>query len=147
MSRIRGLKTFLLVGIFVLAVPFYVFAEEIDNGSVEGLDTGIVELYGVGEWDYKGQENIIFQYTKETITKGYYATDGGNFKMDITSNSLKSNAVTAEIYINGNYGGTKGVAYGNGKGTIQFSNIPKGARVWFHITVANYDAINFKFYD
>lgn len=138
MSKLSGFKTFLLVFVFTLAIPFYTFAEELDS---------VVEPYGAGQWDYKGQENITFAYTKETITKNYYATDGGNFKIDITSNSLKSNTVTAEIYINGNYSSTKGTTYSNSKGTIQFSNIPKGAKVWFHIIVAKNDAINFKFYD
>lgn len=139
MCRLCGVKTLLLVCLFLLAVPFYAFAEEFD-GSV-------VEPYGAGEWDYKGQETVIFSYTKGTITDEYYATDGGNFKIDIKSYDLNSNSVSATIYINDSNGGTKGVAYSDGNGTIEFSNIPKGAKVWFYISVSNYDTINFKFYD
>lgn len=80
------------------------------------------------------------------MTNEYYATDGGNFKIDITSN-LNFNTVYATIYINGNSGGTKGIQYSDGNATIQFSSIPIGAQVWFHISVANYDSFNFKFYD
>lgn len=133
MKKLYNFRMFLFVLILALIVPSSTFASE--------------SVMGPGEWDYKGQETIIFQYSKATSTKNYYATDGGNFKIDITSYDLNSNSVSASIYINGNYGGTKGVGYSNGNGTIQFSSIPKGAKLWFYISVANYDTINFKFYD
>lgn len=139
MGKLCAFKTILLVCVFALAVPLYAFADEYDGD--------VMEPYGVGEWDYKGEENIGFIFYKSASTYNYYATDGGNFKIDITSSILKSNFVTATIYINGKQGATKGVGYTDGDGTIQFSSIPKGAKVWFYITVTDEDTINFKFYD
>jgi len=131
---------FVVISLFVFSTPYH--------ASAKDFESNIVKPYGAGEWDYKGEEIIGFQYLKETVTNDYYATDGGNFKIDITSIGSPSmaNALSAEIYINGNYGGQKSIGY-SGKGTIQFSNIPKGAKVWFHITINKSDTIRFKFYD
>lgn len=141
MWKINSLKTFLLVCVFTLSVPLFAFAEEAEEPD------NVVVPYGPGEWDYMGQENVAFAYTKETITDNYYAVDGGNFKIDITSTLYPSNVVSAEIYVNGNFGGTQYAVVNNGKGTLEFSGLPVGARLWFHIRVVDYDTLNFKFYD
>lgn len=139
MGKLYKFKVFLLVCLFTLAVPLCAFAEESKSNVVEPL--------GAGTWDYKGEETISFAYLKYGFTGNYYATDGGNFKIDVTSYSLQSNTVNATIFINGNARDEKTLKYVNGKGTIEFSNIPKGAKVYFYITVVNYDSLNFKFFD
>ena len=132
-------KMFLLVCIFTLAIPLFVSAEE--------TNSDVVVPYGLGVWDYLGQENIAFAYTKQTISKTYIATDGANFKIDITSTLYPSSTVSASITINGQFSGTGITTLNNYKGTIQFSGVPAGAQVQFFITVSSYDTINFKFYD
>ena len=69
------------------------------------------------------------------------------FKIDITSTLYPDNFVSAEIYINGKSGGTKYGEVSNGKGTIEFSGLPVGARLWFDISVIAYDTLTFKYYD
>lgn len=139
MKKLYRFKILLFAFVFTLAVPLYAFAE--------GVDFNDVQPYGAGVWDYKGEENITFAYIKQHITKKYYATDGGNFKIDVTSSLESSNTVSAIIYINGKEGPQNSTTYSNSKGTIEFNNLPKGAEVWFYISVAKYDGINFKFYD
>ena len=74
MSKINRLKTFLLVCVFTLSVPLFAFAEEFASND----DSEIVP-YEVGQWDLMGTEVVTFAYTKETMSKTYYAVDEGNF--------------------------------------------------------------------
>lgn len=138
MVKMNKLKTFLLVCVFTLAIPFYAFAEETDS---------VVVTYGAGEWEYLGQENVTFAYIKETLTDTYTATDGGNFKIDITTSLYPSNTVSAVAYVNGDYWASDITGINNHKGTLEFSGLPKGAEIWFYIDVASNDTMNFKFYD
>ncbi|MDC3417656.1 hypothetical protein [Aquibacillus salsiterrae] len=121
-------KTTLLIALlFTLVSPLNVFA-------------------GSGEWDYKGEQNISFIYVKDTFTDEYVATDGGNFKLDITSYETTSNSFSATIYIDGEPRNSKAITY-YGTGTIEFSNIPAGSVVDFYIGVEKYDSIKIEFYD
>ena len=126
-------KMFIFVLLLALIAPSSVFANESRD----------VEIYGPGEWDFKGQENVNFAIIKETVSDSFIATDGGNFKIDLTSSFDSSNYVQATIYINGNQGVTKGTQVSNYKGTIEFSGIPTGASVFFYIEVAKSDTFNF----
>ena len=126
-------KMFIFVLLLALIAPSSVFANESRD----------VEIYGPGEWDLKGQKNVNFAFIKRTVSDSFIATDGGNFKIDLTSSLYSSNNyVQATIYINGNEGVTKGTPVSNYKGTIEFSGIPKGASVFFYIEVANSDTFN-----
>ena len=138
MGKLYAFKTFLLVCMFTLVVPLGAFAEEFDGD--------VVEPYGAGEWDYLGEENRAVINAKTFTTDNYYATDGGNFKIDVTSSIATSNVLTVTIFINDQQGTTKMRAY-NGSTSLEFSSLPKGAKVWFLITADKMDNFNLKFYD
>ena len=52
------------------------------------------------------------------------------------------------MYVNGKAWGYDITAADYGEvGTLNFTGIPVGAKVWFHIDVAVNDTLTFKFYD
>lgn len=139
MNKFKSFKMFLLVCIFILTIPLNAFAEEFDNDGVVPYD--------LGKWELVGEDNVIFSYTKETISDIYTATDGANFKIDITSKLYPSNRVSAIIYVNGYSYDFATIPIINYKGTLEFTGLPKGAKVFFYISVDSDDGFNFKFYD
>ncbi|MEK9197864.1 hypothetical protein [Ureibacillus sp. FSL E2-3493] len=139
MGKLYRCLTFLFLLVFIIVVPLYAFAEESDS---------VVIPYVAGTWDYKGSQTLNLLYVSSASTNTYTATDGGNFKIDITGTNRLENYVEARIVINGQVSTTKkGAMYWDGTGTIEFNNIPVGAKVWFIINVQNHDSLQLKFYD
>lgn len=135
------LSVFMISLVTTLAIPFYSYAEEIDSDSV-------VEPFGAGEWDFKGQESDkLLGAGVPYLTSEYTATDGGNFKIDLQSTYISSNYAHVTYYINGLQKYTLLSSIDNYKGTVEINNIPVGAKVKFFITVDKSDTFTFKFYD
>jgi hypothetical protein len=105
-----------------------------------------IEPYTAG-WQLVGTETFNITAGKDILTKTYTATDGANFKLDITGNGVR-NSVAASMYINGvYYGDTKGAAYSDGNASLEFSGLKPGDRVQFLFSALYSDYITIKFYD
>lgn len=65
----------------------------------------------------------------------------------ISSHSISSNTISAIIYVNGQYYDSAITSINNYNETLQFGGLPKGAQVFFYISVGATDGFNFKFYD
>lgn len=141
MSKIRIFQTFFLSFIFILTIPFFADAKDFNSNDLD------LTPYGAGEWDYLGKEDYAFAYTKETFSNSYTSADGGNFKIEITSILYPTNTVSGVMYVNGERKSSSIASVSKNKGTMEFSGIPKGAKVFFYISVGNYDSFTFKFYD
>ncbi len=98
-------------------------------------------------WQLKGTEYIAIPSNGNVLTDVYTATDGGNFKLEITG-AADSNSVGAAMYVNGVWRDTKATGFNSsGKAVIEFSDLSSGNKVQFDLTLIDHDVVTVKFYD
>ena len=79
-------------------------------------------------------------------TRGYFASDGGNFKIEIYTNR-STNGFSASMFVNGYFRASSGTGITNGRGHIDFSGLKAGDIVSFEVQPGYSDTVELKFYD
>lgn len=115
-------------------IPVNVFASEVEPEYAAG-------------WQYVGGESRYMNANQNYRTKGYYAVDGGNFKIEILSNR-SSGTFAASMYVNGAYSGvSSATGISNGRGVIEFSGLNPNDLLYFDVLSYYSATIELRMYD